>query len=72
MNTQQQLELLALIKANIKEFNRDPSDFVPFGTEMLTDYEMKIFDEEMYRVYRRHEIDKLVDEVYQDGTYFCD
>jgi hypothetical protein len=72
MNTQQQRELLAIIEINISEFYENPNSFVPSGTEMLSDYEMKIFEEEMDRVYRRHERDSLIDEVYQDGTHFCD
>lgn len=72
MNTQQQRELLTLIDLNISEFYENPSISVPFGTEMLSEHELKVFEEEMDRVYRRHERDELVDVVYQDGTHFCD
>lgn len=55
MNPQQQRELFDLIKANIKEFNRDPSNFVPFGTEGLSYYALKVFDAEMDRTYVQYE-----------------
>lgn len=72
MNPQDLVELLTLIRANIEEFHRDPEFFVPFGTEELSAYELKVFDAEMDRAYRQHERDKLIDVVYQDGTHFCD
>ena len=72
MNPQDQADLFALIKANIEEFNRDPENFVPFGTDYLCERGEIIFDAEMDRMYRQHERDKLVDVVYQDGTHFCD
>ena len=55
MNPQQQRELFALINLNISEFNANPESFVPFGTERLSDYALKIFDAELDRMYAQYE-----------------
>lgn len=51
MNAQQQRELFAIIRLNLDAFYADPSDFVPFGTEGLSDYALKVFDAELDKAY---------------------
>lgn len=55
MNAQQRAELFAIIRANLDAFYVNPSNFVPFGTERLSTYALKIFDAEMDKAYYFYE-----------------
>lgn len=51
MNPQQQRDLFALIRANLAAFYANPSNFIPFGTEGLCEYALKVFDAELDKAY---------------------
>ena len=55
MNPQQQRELFDIIRSNLNAFYANPESFVPFGTEGLSAYALKIFDAEMDRTYAQYE-----------------
>ena len=54
MKVQEMKDVFVIINANISLFNKDPENYVPYGTDMLTEKQLDIFDAEMERVYLLH------------------
>lgn len=54
MKFQEQQDLFTMLHSNEDLFLRDPENFIPYGVDMFTEEQKKIFDAEMDKIYRRY------------------
>lgn len=54
MKVQEMKAVFAVINANVELFNKDPENYVPYGTDMFTDKQLDIFDAEMDKLFNAY------------------
>lgn len=54
MKFQEQQDVFTMLHSNEDLFLRDPENFIPYGVDMFTEEQKKVFDAEMDKIYIRY------------------